>query len=163
MRQTSRSGFDIDDYGMIGINQVVIEVAELTPSFFHIPCGGGISRRKISGIARVCGITGIQGLEILAHRPGCRPSISDRVHAFDPPGTPGIATDQTAVHGEAFATNQSCTTALPNNILKQHPVNIAFSEPAIAVLREGGMIRHGSFKTQAAKPAIGQVEMYLAA
>jgi len=42
LRQSSGSGFNVNHDGMIGVNQIVIEVSELAPSFLHIPRGGGI-------------------------------------------------------------------------------------------------------------------------
>ena len=63
-------------------------------------------------------ITGIKGLQIIPHRPcGCT-CLPDRVHAFNPPITSDIAADQAAVHGEALATNQTRTPALPDDILE---------------------------------------------
>jgi hypothetical protein len=86
LRQSSRSGLDINDDGMIGINQIVIEVSEFTPSFLHIPRSSGIGRRKISRFARMNRIAGIESLQILAHGSASSLSFSDRAHALNPPG-----------------------------------------------------------------------------
>jgi hypothetical protein len=68
---------------------------------------------------------------------------------------------ETAVNREAFAGNDAGLTTLLDNFLKQHAVNVALAKPAIEVLREGRMIRHSSFQSQPAEPAIGQVKMHL--
>jgi len=70
---------------------------------------------------------------------------------------------ETAINREALAGNKASLTALLDNLLKQHAVNVALAKPAVAVLGEGRMIRHGAFQPQPAEPAIGQVEMHLIA
>jgi hypothetical protein len=138
LRQPCGSGFDIYDDGMIGVDQIVIEVSELTSSFLHIPCRCGIGRRKISRFIWMNRIPSIERIQILAYGSGSGFSSADRVHTLNLPGTSGIAADQASINGEAFATHQSCPAALPDNILKQHPVNITLAEPAVTVLRERG-------------------------
>jgi hypothetical protein len=54
--------------------------------------------------------------------------------------------NETAINGKAFAGNRARLTALIDNILEQHPVNIALAEPAIAALGECRAVRHASFK-----------------
>jgi len=47
--------------------------------------------------------------------------------------------------------------------LEQPPENIALTEPSMPVAREGRMVRHLALKSQAAEPAIGEVQMSLLA
>src|ERR1700730_6020135 len=89
-------------------------------------------------------ITGIERLQILPHRPCRCVSFADRIDGLDAPIAARVAMHETAVNCEAFAGNDASLTALLDNFLEQHSVNVALAKPAIAVLGEGRMIRHGS-------------------
>ena len=88
------------------------------------------------------------------------------VEATDPPliagNRPllvGVGHDQARIHREAFATDKTLAQAPQHHRLEQMPQDIALPEPAMTVAREGGVVRHPAVKSQATKPAIGQIEM----
>jgi hypothetical protein len=108
-------------------------------------------------------ITGVERLLILPHRPGRDISFPDRINGLDAPITASVAMHKTAVNGEGLARHEASLAALFDDLFKQHAVDAAFPKPAVAVLGEGRMIRHGSFQSQPAEPAIGEVEMDLIA
>ena len=75
----------------------------------------------------------------------------------------GVGRDRARIHREAFAANKTLAQAPLHHRLEQMPQDIALPEPAMTVAREGGVVRHPAVKSQATKPARGQVEVDLLA
>jgi len=71
----------------------------------------------------------------------------------------GVGRDQARIHCEAFAADKALAQAPLHHRLEQMPRDVALPEPAMTVAREGGVVRHPAVKSQATKPAIGQIEM----
>ncbi len=53
LRQSCRSGFDVNDDGMFGVDKIAVEVAEFASPFLHVPCSSWSCRREIPGFARM--------------------------------------------------------------------------------------------------------------
>jgi len=77
----------------------------------------------------------------------------------DPGGLTHLGPDQAGVDGKAFAADQTFVDATLQHGLEQPPQQIAVAEPAVAVLREGRMIRHRTAGPEAAEPPVGQVQV----
>jgi hypothetical protein len=60
-----------------------------------------------------------------------------------------------------FAADQPFLHTPLNHTLKHMPKRFALTEAAMPVLREGRMVRHRIFQTQATEPAIRQIEVDL--
>jgi len=75
----------------------------------------------------------------------------------------GIGMDQTGVDGKPFAAHQPLGNAALQYALEQTPQQVAVTKPAMAVLREGRVIRHRALKSQPAKPSVGEVQVHLLA
>jgi hypothetical protein len=69
----------------------------------------------------------------------------------------GVGRDQARVHRESFTADKTFVQTSLHDSLKQVPQDIALPEPAMTVAREGGTVRHPAVKSQATKPAIGEV------
>src|SRR4029077_1639577 len=74
-----------------------------------------------------------------------------------------VRTDQTGVDGKTLAADQSLRNATAHRRLEQFAPEVAIAEPAVAVLREGRMIRHIAFQPEPAEPAICEIEVDLLA
>jgi hypothetical protein len=75
----------------------------------------------------------------------------------------GIRCDQAGIYCKSFRANQPLSEAAFHYRLEHMPQDIALPEPAMAVLREAGMIRDLAVQTEAAEPAIGEIKMDLLA
>jgi hypothetical protein len=82
---------------------------------------------------------------------------------FDAGAIAGVGLDQTGIDGEAFAADKTFLDAALQNGLEKPAQQVAVTEAAVPVLREGRMIGHRAVETQSAKPAIRQVEVHLLA
>ena len=74
-----------------------------------------------------------------------------------------VRPDQAGIGGEGLTANQPFGDAAGHDALEQVPEEVAVPEPAVAVLREGGMVGHRIAQIEAAEPAIRQVQMHLLA
>jgi hypothetical protein len=72
----------------------------------------------------------------------------------------GVGRNQGCVYREAFAANQTFLDATADDSFKNMVEGVAFPEAAVAVLGKCGMVRDLTFQTEAAKPAVGEIEMY---
>jgi methionine synthase II (cobalamin-independent) len=70
---------------------------------------------------------------------------------------------QLSIDRKTFAPNEARIHARPYHSLEELAQNIAVSEPAMAINREGRMIRDLIFQTQSAEPPIGEMELNLLA
>lgn len=73
----------------------------------------------------------------------------------------GICCNQASVDGKSFRTDQPLRKAALHDRLKHMSQDVAPPEPAMAVLREAGMIRHFAVQSKAAEPAIGEIKVDL--
>jgi len=73
----------------------------------------------------------------------------------------GVGPDDRGIGAKAVAADQPFSDAARQNMFEEVTKQIAVAEPAMAVLREGRMIRHVALKSDPAKPAIGEIEMHL--
>ena len=67
------------------------------------------------------------------------------------------ASDRNRVDGEAFAANQALVDAPLQDGLEQAPQQIALTEPAVPVLREGRVVGHFASQSEATEPAESQI------
>jgi hypothetical protein len=75
----------------------------------------------------------------------------------------GVRPDDAGVDGEALAADQALDHAAPHNALEELAQQIALAEAAVAVLGEGGMVRHVAVQAEPAEPAVGQVKVHFLA
>ena len=73
----------------------------------------------------------------------------------------GIGLDQAGIDRKAFAADQPLVHAAPHHRLEQVAEEIALAKAAMAVLGEGGVVRHLALQAEAAEPAVGQVQVHL--
>ncbi len=73
------------------------------------------------------------------------------------------AYDQAGINRKPFRTNQSFGRAAYHCRLEHVSKDVALLEPAIAVLREARVIGDLAVQTEAAEPAIGEIEVDLLA
>ncbi|EPX83956.1 hypothetical protein Salmuc_01731 [Salipiger mucosus DSM 16094] len=162
-------GFDIYDYAMVGVDQVVVRIAEESRTLTcGRPLAGRVGMRRelrlhLAGSTERCLV---QSLKILANGPRGISRIDlrriplllrSRVLLV------GIGFDQARVDGHALSADQALFDAPRDGRLKQVAEQFALAETTMAVLREGGMVRNPIAEVQAAKPAIRQVQMDLLA
>ena len=62
---------------------------------------------------------------------------------------------------KSLATDEPLRNTAADHRLNAMPERIAVTKAAMAVLREGGVVRHRIIQAEPAKPAIGQIEMHL--
>lgn len=72
-----------------------------------------------------------------------------------------VGLDLAAVHGRALAGHEARLRAAAHHFLEHGAEHAAVAEAAVPVLAEGAVVRHGAVQTQAAEPAVGQVEVDL--
>src|SRR5256885_124690 len=75
----------------------------------------------------------------------------------DRPLLVGVGRDQAGVHRKSFAADQSFLDTAAHHRLEDMPERIAVAKPTVTVLREGGVIRHGTIQAEPAEPPIGQI------
>jgi hypothetical protein len=150
------------------IDQVVGGVAEKSRATGRTgPLGGRIGQRDALavGLEPAAGFL-VDPIEILAHgtrglggiEPALRP-VGSRHGAV----ATGIGLDHAGVDRKAFATDQSLGDAALQDGLEQVSERIAVAEAAVSVLGEGGVLRHGVLQSQAAEPAVRQVQVHFVA
>jgi hypothetical protein len=164
----SPAGFDVDDHGMVEINQIVGRIGEEGMAFVRAcPLGGRIrsgDELRFDRTGRASGCI-IERVEILAHRPARRRHRFP-IHPFGRAGRAllvGIRLDQAGICRETLTTNEPFRYAAGDGCLEPFTQQIAVAEVAVTVLRETRVIGHVSFEAEPAKPAIGQIEMDLLA
>jgi len=81
--------------------------------------------------------------------------------AGDRPLLVSVGGYQAGVHRKSLAADKPFLNTAAHHRLKDMPERIAVAKAAMAVLREGGVIRHMAVQTEPTKPAIGQIEMHL--
>lgn len=69
----------------------------------------------------------------------------------------GVGLDPVSVDGKAFAADEPFSDAAGEHALEQAPQQVAVPEATVAVLGEGGMIRHLAFQAEPAEPAIARL------
>lgn len=158
-----RCRFNIDNDGVVVIDQVIDAVGvkggtamRPRPSRRRIGLGDELGR-LFAGAAE-CGV--IKRGEIFIDCAACfvrRQTLRSR-RAF---AAVGVRLDQAGVDGEAFAAHKPLRHATAQHLIEQTPEQIAFAEPAMAILLKGRMIRHIAFEAQPTKPAIGQIDVNL--
>jgi hypothetical protein len=162
------AGLDIEDDRVLGIDQIIGGVGEERVALVSTgPLRRRIGWRDELGLDRA-GCTesgGVQGCQILTHgMPGILAEIVDVVAiAWNRTLLVGIGSDQAGIDSKPFATHQALTQAPVHHRLEQVPQDIALTEAAMPVAREGRVIRHLAVEPQPAEPAIGQVQMYFLA
>gem|GEM_PF-3640082 len=70
-----------------------------------------------------------------------------------------IRRDQTGVHGEAFALDETLSHAAADHFVEDPAEGLAGTKASMTILGEGGVVWHGIFQAKTTEPAIGQVEM----
>ena len=162
-------GFDINDDTVIGVDQVIVGIAdERRPLACCGPRAGRLGMRGVLGLVLLSGPE--RGLvpcfEILPNRAG-------RTGRVDPCRVPfllrgrvlfvGVRLDHASADGHALATDQTFRDAARDGRLKQMAQQFAVAKPTVAVLGKGIVIRHPVAQTKAAEPAICEVQMDLLA
>src|SRR4030095_14649699 len=107
----------------------------------------------------------IERFQVFPDRPGnrLRVPLLVPIRPWDRTLAIGISLDEAGIDRKALATDQTLCDAALHHRLEQMAEHIALAEAAMAVLREGRMIRHLTFPTQSAEPAVGQVQVHLLA
>ncbi len=75
----------------------------------------------------------------------------------------GIRCDKAGIDGKSFRAHQHSREASLHHRFEDVLQDIALPKPAVAILREACVIRHLAAQSEAAEPAIGEVEMDLLA
>jgi hypothetical protein len=75
----------------------------------------------------------------------------------------GIRCDKAGIDGKSFRAHQYSREASLHHRFEDVLQDIALPKPAVAILREACVIRHLAAQSEAAEPAIGEVEMDLLA
>ena len=75
----------------------------------------------------------------------------------------GVGLDEARIHRKAFAADKPGHDACPDHTFKNAAENIAVAEALVARARERRMIGDPVFDAEVTKPAIGEVELDLAA
>src|SRR4051794_21180320 len=73
----------------------------------------------------------------------------------------GICLHHTGIDREAFTTHQTLAHAALDNAFEHVAKGITVTKATMSILREGRMVRHHIFETQAAEPAVRQVQVNL--
>ena len=76
-------------------------------------------------------------------------------------GSAGIRLHHTGIDREAFTPHQTFAHATLYNGFEHETEGITVTKATMSILREGRMVRHRIFKTQAAEPAVRQVQVNL--
>jgi hypothetical protein len=148
---------------VLDVDQVVRGVAEL-----RLPAmGGGVARCRIGRreilrrhFCRRSEGRIVERRQILLHRPagGARgQALRPRAAALPV----GFGADETAINGKTLAADQTLGQAPLDRRLEEPAQQVAVAETAVAVLREGRMIRHRAIKAEPAEPPVGQVQVNL--
>jgi hypothetical protein len=159
-------GFDVKNDSILGVDQIVGGIGKEGWSLERAgPLSSRIGRRDEFGrYLRRCTESGIiEPSQILlhgSHRFGfCRKRIV--MIAWDRTLPVGIRGNQAGIRRKALAADQPLGEAAGDNALKKTPKNVAVPEAPVPVARERRVIRHFAIQAQAAKPAIGKVQVHL--
>jgi len=156
---------DVHDHRMIKVDQIVGGVGvEGRLARSRSPARGRIGEVDPLGRHRRCAAKGciVEHVEILAHGAACCFG-RQAVFAGHRSLAIYIGTDLARIDREALGAHQSFGHAALDRHLEQLAQQITVAEPAVPVLGEGGVVGHRALEIEAAKPAIGEVQVHLLA
>ncbi len=133
---------------MIGVYQIVGGVGKEGTAFVRIgPLGGRVRRgdELWRHWRRSTESSIIENSQILLYR---TLFVGDRCY-------------KAGIDGKSFRAHQTLREASLHYRFEHMSQDIALPKPAMAILREAGVIRHLAVQSEAAEPAIGEVEMDL--
>ncbi|MNZ91156.1 hypothetical protein D3C78_1101300 [compost metagenome] len=153
-----RGSFHIHDHAVLSVDQVIRGVGKVSRAAWRCcPTGLRIGERNFLGKSFSQRLF-IKGFEVLAHGAAAERWITPIDFISRRPTLPaGIRLDDAGVDGETFTLDQAGRHAAPQHLIEQPAEQIAVTETAVAILREGRVIGYFVFQTQPAEPAIGQV------
>jgi len=158
-----RARLDIHDHRIVDVDQVIGGVAEVGAVTVRLSIAGRrIDRRNALGLNRRCAAEKgvVEYGEILLDGTPCRTSAKT-LRSLDIGLPVGLGPDQAGIDSKAVTADQSFLNAAPHGGFEQLAEQITLTEASMPVLRKGRVIRHVTVETQAAEPAVSQVEVHL--
>jgi hypothetical protein len=159
-----RGDFNVNDHCVVKVDQIVSGVGEVGGALVSAgPTRGAISRRDElrNDRRRASENRVIQHRQILVDCAVRRCPDTPSAPGTAPPV--GVSRDQAGIGGEALTANQALAHASLHDRLEQLAKQVAIAEAAVAVLREGQVVRDVAVEAEPSEPEIGEVQVNLLA
>lgn len=145
------------DHAVLSADQAIRGVGKSRAAWRCYPAGLRIGERDFLGKSFSQRLF-IKDFEVLAHGATAERWIAPIDHISRRPTLPaGIRVDDAGADGETFTLDQAGRHAAPQHLIEQPAEQIAVTETAVAILREGRVIGYFVFQTQPTEPTTGQV------